>query len=271
MSPQLFLHCVRHGEGYHNLGDHCWTIRDPKLTPRGEQQCEDAREAYFGDLQAQISLIAASPLTRTLQTALLVFQPALAQPGRDLKIIALPDAQEMTSLPCDFGTELPALKEAVAKEGWPVDLSLVGEDWVVKDPGSRYSPSAKALTARARSTRQYLKDQGKALLAQSGGADVHMALVTHGGYLHFFTNDWEDSTTGTGTAWKNCEARTYTFENLEISGPEDDAFVLETAQSRAKRGKTNPVPDREEQKLLSAQAMDGWERQGLANPAKIVD
>ncbi|KAH8655384.1 hypothetical protein BX600DRAFT_469552 [Xylariales sp. PMI_506] len=184
----------------------------------------------------------------------------------------MPDAQEMTNFACDYGCPPSELQANMAKEGWPVDLSLVGENWVDKAPGTRCSPSSTAITVRARDARRYLKAQGKALLDQNG-EDVHMAFVSHGGYLHFFTDDWEDGTSREGTAWTNCATRTYVFETLSgvSNDADDDALLRETAESRARRGKMNPPPGLQEQRILSAKTMEWWESLGLANPSKIKD
>lgn len=67
----------------------------------------------------------ASPLRRTLYTALESFAPVF-ESKPDLKIIALPDIQETSDVPCDTGSEPSALKEEF-KTG--VDLDLVEEGW----------------------------------------------------------------------------------------------------------------------------------------------
>ena len=113
------IHCIRHGQGFHNLYAD-YTLPDPRLTPLGEEQCATLQSEHFPpDKRNSISLVAASPLVRTLHTAWLVFQPLLSQSsslhskpeaGREqLRTLALPDAQETSSDPCDVGTDLPTL------------------------------------------------------------------------------------------------------------------------------------------------------------------
>lgn len=64
------------------------------------------------------------PLRRTIYTALLAFAPVFERnPG--LKIIALPDLQEVSDLPCDCGSDLETLKKEVIENNLPVDLSLI--------------------------------------------------------------------------------------------------------------------------------------------------
>lgn len=107
---------------------------DPPLTSTGEQQCHLLREEF--PFHSTTELIVASPLRRTIYTALLAFKPVLeTNPG--LKIIALPDLQEVSDLPSDCGSVLETLEEEVIKNNLPVDLSLVPSGWQIKvsEPG----------------------------------------------------------------------------------------------------------------------------------------
>jgi hypothetical protein len=73
-------------------------------------------------------LVTASPLRRTIYTALESFQPVFdAHPG--MKLIALPDVQETSDVPCDTGSEREALRQEFASAGVPVDLDLVHDGW----------------------------------------------------------------------------------------------------------------------------------------------
>jgi hypothetical protein len=73
-----------------------------------------------------------------------------------------------------------------------------------------------------------------------------------------------------GTGWVNTEYRTYTFteethtddlEGYELDG--DNASIEETLDSRQRRGKSGPMPSREEQKILYKKGTQGWDDQGL--------
>lgn len=179
MPPQL--HLIRHAQGYHNLCIANHSMRDPSLTPLGEQQCRDLR-ASLPDIST-IDLIVASPIRRTLYTALQTFQPQLSQ-HPNLKIIALPALQEVSDLPCDTGSSLAELSREFANH--PVDLSLVPEGWYEKT--GPYAPVAEAIMARARAARRFL-------LARE---ERNIAVVTHGGLLHYLTEDWSDHAKFTG-------------------------------------------------------------------------
>ncbi|KAK5125374.1 hypothetical protein LTR85_000483 [Meristemomyces frigidus] len=283
MAPTI--HCIRHGQGFHNLYAD-YTLPDPRLTPLGEEQCATLQLTQFPpDKQRGISLVTASPLTRALHTAWLVFQPRLTQSqcnqpdiktyGSGLQILALPDAQETSSDPCDVGTDLPYLSNFLASQEppWPVDLALLATHttWNRKLFHSRFSPHSDAIKARARSTRRFLRERIVELMAKEGRDDVEVVLVSHGGFLHYFSNDWEDAASRPGTGFANCEVRSYQFDiSLKDEFDHDhDATVVETAGSRRARGLTHPTPGPLEQEKLFVEAMEGWEAQGLERPDRV--
>ncbi|KAH7195913.1 histidine phosphatase superfamily [Fusarium oxysporum] len=266
MSP--VIHCIRHGQGFHNVGAGCYTLPDPRLTPLGEEQNLALRETAFSD-QSKISLVLASPLCRTLQSAYMVFQSALEGSSKcHPEIIAIPDAQETSDDPCDVGTDPSALRKVVTESNWPVDLSLVKDGWNVKALGTRYSPESDSIAARAHDARIFMRQKIRQLIEQ-GDTDPQVALVTHGGFLHYFTDDWEDSWLNPGTGWKNCETRSYVFEQDLMKDIDVEVRLTETMESRLRRGKGNPMPAKEEQAGLFEQAMESWESQGLQRPDRI--
>lgn len=262
------IHCVRHGQGFHNVGAGCYNLPDPRLTPLGEEQNMALRKTAFSD-QSKMSLILASPLCRTLQSAYLVFQPALTTSSKcHPEIIAIPDAQETSDDPCDVGTDPSVLRKVVAESKWPVDLSLVKDGWNIKALGTHYSPESNAIAARAQEARIFIRQKIRKLIEQ-GDTDPQVALVTHGGFLHYFTGDWEDSWLNPGTGWRNCETRSYVFEQDVMTDTDVEARLTETMESRLTRGKENSMPAREEQAVLYEQAMENWENQGLQRPDRI--
>jgi broad specificity phosphatase PhoE len=50
----------------------------------------------------------------------------------------------------------------------------------------RWEPSSKAIEARAREARVWLRGLGR---EHKGEEDVNVVVVTHGGFLHYFTED----------------------------------------------------------------------------------
>lgn len=46
-----------------------------------------------------------------------------------MKVIAIPEAQETSDVPCDTGSDPDVLKKEFEEKKLPVDLSLVKEGW----------------------------------------------------------------------------------------------------------------------------------------------
>lgn len=179
--PPKRIHLVRHAQGYHNLyDDH--SIRDPLLTPQGEQQC--AKLANEINTARPIDCIIASPMRRALYTALLTFRVDLEN-NPDLKIIAIPELQETGLIQADIGVSREELEETF--RDYPIDFSLVTPDWNEKNSG-RFSPVVGAIDARGRYVRRLLYERTEATVA----------VVSHGSFLHFLTEDWADSARGDG-------------------------------------------------------------------------
>jgi broad specificity phosphatase PhoE len=104
-------------------------IPDPRLTEEGIKECQtlEARFPY----QSTIDLIVASPLRRTIQTALYSFQPAIK---RGVGVVALAELQETSDVACDTGSDVKDLKREFSEYQSVsvtsvVDFSLVPENW----------------------------------------------------------------------------------------------------------------------------------------------
>ncbi|PVH81606.1 hypothetical protein DL98DRAFT_416317 [Cadophora sp. DSE1049] len=182
------------------------------------------------------------------------------------QILALPDIQETSDHLSDIGSDLSSLQALIGENNLPVDLSLVKDGWHLKTRESRYNPHSDAISARAVDARLTLRRIIRDLV-ENGDDDVQVAVITHGGFLHFFMEDWEDAWTYPSTSWRNCETRSYVFED-GIMGDGGEARLVETGESRAKRGKDYPMFGRERQLELFPVAMQEWEKQGLQRPDK---
>ena len=185
------IHCVRHAQvryqnevkqlssanfdkGYHNLKVENHTMHDPSLTPYGEEQCRHLAKHF--PYHKSVNLLVASPLRRTIYTALLAFEPEVQ---KGMKVIALPEAQETSDLPCDTGSDPEKLQKEMQNK--QVDLSLVIDGW--NSNVGKFAPDAASIERRASETRQWLKTR----------PEKEIVLVTHGGFLHYFTGDWSES------------------------------------------------------------------------------
>ena len=182
-----------------------------------------------------------------------------------LKVAALPELQETSDLPCDTGSE-PSILAAEFSSGQlagTVDLALVKEGWNSKQ--GRWSPAASAIEARARDARIWLRNLAQ---SQSGDGDVDIVVVTHGGYLHYFTEDWQGNEKFVGTGWANTEYRSYEF--VDPSFRDSAASLIETRESRAERtGSEKPLSE-DEQRELRASAEREWRESGFQSGPEVA-
>jgi broad specificity phosphatase PhoE len=163
--------------------------RDPDLTPTGEQQCASLSSTF--PFHSDISQVFASPLQRTLKTAYLAFKPSLENGHCIPEILALPDTQETSDTPVNKGSDPADLRRECDEAGWKVNLSLVQEGWNDKNWYGRFGQSIKAIKARARDARRTISER-VAEMQKQGEDSPQVVLVSHGTFLPFFTEDWED-------------------------------------------------------------------------------
>ncbi|KAF5562300.1 histidine phosphatase superfamily clade-1 [Fusarium phyllophilum] len=240
--PQI-IHLVRHGQAVHNLGEANNVLPDPDLTPLGQEQARSLISKH--PELANVDLIVSSPMRRTLQTTLLGFS---AQLERGLQIVALPEVQEVSDMNCDTGSDLPVIKAEFQQQ--PVDFSLVELGWQVKE--GKWAPAVGSIVERARAARQWLTER----------PESEIVVVTHGCFLHFFTDDWVNSVNPDGTDWANAEVRSYTILHDDTEGP----VLCETLESRMRRGVELVPPTREEQQELRQGALKAAFEWGLIRP-----
>ncbi|KAM0715914.1 hypothetical protein Q7P37_008428 [Cladosporium fusiforme] len=148
MPPRI--HLIRHAQGHHQLEPTTKNalLPDPSLTPRGISQCKSFAETFPLE-RFPIDLVCASPLRRTIQTAIQSF-PASPKP-----IVLLPYAQEASDLPSDTGSDRKVLE---GEFGDVIDAGMLEEDW----NGNRgvYAPDVASLKERARRLRCWLRERG---------------------------------------------------------------------------------------------------------------
>jgi len=253
MAPKTTIYCVRHAQGFHNLSTANHNIPDPLLTDLGKQQCKDLAASF--PYHSKITHLVSSPLRRTIYTTLLSFPDEVAQ-GK--KIIALPELQETSDLPCDTGSDKDKIE---AEFGDKVDLHLVSEGWNDKT-SEKYNPAASAIEARALEARVFLRKLAADARAsgQFDGQDIHIVVVTHGGFLHYFTEDWNGHDRFVGTGWANTEWRSYEF----VDETDATASLKELQESRDRRGE-RPLSEAE-QRNLKQSAEQEWQASGYQTP-----
>lgn len=238
------VHLIRHAQGYHNLSAANHSILDPILTPYGVTQCEHLSKTF--PHHSSISTLVASPLRRTLYTALNTFP---SETSNDIKVIALPELQEISNIPCDTGSETAILQEEFKDN--PVELGLLTRGW--NSNTGKYAPTNIAIATRAHEARLWLREQ-----------KGNVAVVTHGGFLHYLTQDWEGYNKAQGTGWTNCEYRTYCFKSAD----DENASLIETEESIERRSKTQKLSREMDKAQFMDAAIREWESEVFPGPGK---
>ncbi|KAK6430810.1 hypothetical protein LTR95_013034 [Oleoguttula sp. CCFEE 5521] len=207
------LHLLRHAQGYHSTSPEGHSLHDPHLTPHGFAQSATRRDAF--PHHDSLELLLASPLRRALQTCQTTFSPAIET--RQLKIIALPYAEEASADPCDTGSEIEVLQEEF---GHGVDFDHVKHGWTRHEGDFEISPPA--LAARARKLRAWIR----------GRDEREIVLVSHGFFNHYITGDVNEKGEQTTGWWREAEWRTFEFVEGDDEG---EAGLKETAGSVKRR------------------------------------
>ncbi|KAK3492481.1 histidine phosphatase superfamily [Neurospora hispaniola] len=268
MSPKTYIHLVRHAQGHHNVSQANHVFADPLLTPLGESQCSALRDSF--PYHDKITHLVASPMRRTLYTCLLSFQPAVERLAKGGKkegvVVALPEVQEVSNLPCDVGSAPEKLHQEFDEAGL-VDLSLVKDGWQDKhSPDSPWKPEMEKVKRRAEKARKWLyelaqQDSTSSAMAGAGAEsqadggeqqEKHIVVVTHGGFLHFLTQDFDGMDLNRGTGWDNTEWRTYEFVT-DAQGQHGDVGLKETEESwRKRKGSAKPLTQTEQEEIMAA-------------------
>lgn len=226
-----------------------------------------------------VEVILASPLRRAIQTAAFVFGPVMER--RDVPIILVPLAQEISNLRCDIGHDAETIRSEAARligeavPGWNIELldsTLVDSSWNSKVGACSelcrdnsldgvqkgvYAVTLRAVQERASEMRKWIYNR----------SESHVALVTHGGFLHYFAEDWSGyvksngicivypsrcvrlanvglqeldigtASTGYLTSLKNLISESHTFENTEMrrQGNRDPPISMHICFTRLKR------------------------------------
>lgn len=160
MAP--IVHCIRHAQGYHNLSpENEASLSDPDLTRRGVDQC--SRLALSFPHHEKVEFVMASPMRRTIQTAMIGMRPTIE--SRKLKLLLMPRAQETSSKPSDTGSDTVKLVEEF---GDVIDTSRMVDEWN-KGEGL-WEKADGGLAKRAEELKVFLH----------GLPYSHVALVSHG-------------------------------------------------------------------------------------------
>ena len=164
MTSKKTVYIMRHFQAFHNIPPFDCSIHDPELTVHSQNQATDAIETV--KKIPNIDLIACSPLIRTLQTYLLVFN------NRQSSLLIIhPDLQEVCSELCDVGSSVDILRTklpSLLNELNTFEQTFGDVQWRDKiNPESIYSP--QRIEERAQRFHHWLKNR----------SEQHIFIISH--------------------------------------------------------------------------------------------
>ena len=137
------IHIIRHWQSLHNI-DRGYPHRDPPLTDTGHEATKQIKVSTVPDL------IVISPMTRTIQTAMIVF-PSIDSASNETEVQIWPDLREAHDAICDKG-----LSRTNISTRFPhLNFSECPEEW------DHPSHTIEAATIRAEKVRGRLKELSK--------------------------------------------------------------------------------------------------------------
>ncbi|PVH85673.1 phosphoglycerate mutase-like protein [Cadophora sp. DSE1049] len=246
ISPQpkiqrVYIHCIRHAEGMHNVKEMDYEYRkklnDPRLTYWGEKQAE-ALATRFKHMD-KLTHIICSPMRRTIHTAYIALRPAIFE--KNIPIIAYPDVREWGNTNCNTGIKMSHLLEKFEELKGRVETSLAPDGWEFNREVMTPYPEYKQ--TRALKVRKELWELAQVALKCEKGEkgvwngievigvkknrDVHIVVVTHGAFLATLEGLNEER-------FYNAEYRTYEFATKEmVAANEASQFdLVETEESK---------------------------------------
>ncbi|KAI1122874.1 histidine phosphatase superfamily [Nemania abortiva] len=225
MAPTI--HIVRHARALHQE----WSggrdphesyniyrdVHDPELSHVGISECQTlaTEMAVLGE----ITMVIASPMKRTIQTAIAAF-PSFTQ---SKQIVLHPDLQETGYGMVNTGS---SPEELIQRFGTKlIDYRYMTRDWTEKGPESRYNPVY--VKERARAFRLLLR----AAMQSYKDTNAHIVLVTHAMFAQYLAPaEW--------SLFKNVEWRSYRFDQL--TGTDEEASIHELPCSVTRRLQREP-------------------------------
>lgn len=138
----------------------------------------------------------------------------------EIKILALPLAQEATDKPANTPSSIDKLQK---EYGSIVDFHRCLDVYVDYDSKKgRWSPEDKSLKTRALELRKFLRDR----------EEEEIVVVSHGDFLHYVSGDVDEEGNQLKGWWTNTECRSYRFFPVG----HEEALLEETEESVRMRG-----------------------------------
>ncbi|KAF7872565.1 hypothetical protein EAF04_003486 [Stromatinia cepivora] len=255
LKTRIFVHLMRHGEAYHNLGHldgqinlQSYDIPDPRLTDEGIRQARSATKKMAKRCPVP-NIVLTSPLTRTLETTLHVFPiTSNGSMSHQPQIVAYDDLRESGAYLCNVRQPVFDLETHYNRMG--ADFSTLSP--VIPPMNNIIRAKQRAEIARmeiARIARIIRKGggfwkgvyiQGAAVqtvgwrLRTKVGGDIHIVVISHGSFMKYLL-PFSHTNKRVWKKFKAGEMRTYV---MDVEG-----HLNETAKSKGIRSTTTSQKD----------------------------
>ncbi|KUJ17960.1 PGAM-domain-containing protein [Mollisia scopiformis] len=171
--PEFVIHLVRHAEAVHKLlnQDADYSIRNPKLTRNGQIYCIEQR-SEMEPIIRRVQHILCSPLRRTIETALLLFEASIE---KGIKLELREELQSFGQHPSSLGDSIAKLKETFGEIAITDGLLEDYNDVRIKESVDSDSEDGRW---------DDLVERVQELYEQYEGKHVEIAIVTHSSVIH---------------------------------------------------------------------------------------
>ncbi|KAJ8071613.1 hypothetical protein OCU04_001936 [Sclerotinia nivalis] len=250
LETKIFVHLMRHGEAYHNLGHFnsqinlkSYDIPDPSLTEKGLKQVRSAQKEMAKRCPVP-NIVLTSPLIRTVDTALHVFPITNnGSVSHQPQIVAYDDLRESGAYLCNVRQGVSDLE---------THYNHMGMDFTALSPVVPPMKGVIRATQRAEIVRKQISRIAR-IIRKGGGfwkgvyiqgaavhtggwrlrtkvkGDIHIVVISHGSFMKYLL-PFSHTTRRVWKKFKPAEMRTYLVDA--------DGHLNETAESKGIRSTT---------------------------------
>lgn len=168
------IYWIRHGESYSNTSDLNSNIIDPGLTPKGFAQCVELKNKIKSlNLDQQIDLIVVSPMARTLETCMSVFDDLIYK----VNFTSMDEIREQINKPCHQRKHITQILSNPLYKFIDFSNILYDNDFLYIE------------TMGSESKYQVLSRCEKFLSWLSKRTEMNIIVITHGNFLYPMFNE----------------------------------------------------------------------------------
>jgi broad specificity phosphatase PhoE len=189
LNKKKTIYWIRHAESFSNTSEGGWQIIDPGLTELGIVQCETLKKHISSEkILDNVDLILVSPLSRTLETCVKVFDDCFYK----IPILSIEEIREQMDKPCHKRKNISEKKNKFK----PIDFSKL-DDYDKEFDKYNGSESKTNVIKRCKKFIAWLKNQKQ----------TNIIVITHGNFLYPMFNEILEDINNNKTFFSNCEIR----------------------------------------------------------------